>query len=381
MDQLKLIIGSKNISSWSLRPWLLLKQIGVPFEEEVIPLQRPDTPERIRRWSPSGFVPVLVFDGLKIWDSLAIAEFLAEHDPSLWPADPRERAQARSIAAEMHSGFRALRTFMPMDFTARFNAPGRLLLEVQADIRRVVEIWADCRRRYGQRGPFLFGQFGIVDAMFAPVCSRFTTYGIRLDPVCNAYVQMMMNLPAMRIWARDAAEEVAREPPPPMLPAEISEADFPDDWAETEAVAEPQPWPPPAPPPEPSRVAEPRAESGVEASRPVEIEPTPPVRAPSPSTALPPSPPPVMPPAAPPMPVEPVRAAPPKPRPAAIDAARLEAPRVAPPRAAEPARPEPPRREPPKPEPAEAEPARPLPRPIPSTIMVKPIGDYTRRRR
>ena len=147
MHGLTLVIGSKNGSSWSLRPWLLLRQAGIAFEELLIPLRRPDTAARIRRHSPSGKVPVLLAGDMRIWNSLAIAEYLAEATPSLWPADPGARAFARSISAEMHSGFAPLRTFLPMDFTARFGPPGKLLTPVAADIRRIAEIWSECRPR------------------------------------------------------------------------------------------------------------------------------------------------------------------------------------------------------------------------------------------
>ncbi len=196
MNGLKLVIGSRWASSWSLRPWLVLKQLGLPFEEVVIPLRQPDTALHIRRHSPSGKVPVLVAGGLRIWDSLAIAEYLAEQHPTLWPADRAARALARAVSCEMHSGFAALRTFLPMDFTARFDPPGMLLPAVESDIDRIVGIWTECRRLAGP-GPFLFGPFSITDAMFAPVCSRFATYAVPLPASAKAYVEQMMELPAM----------------------------------------------------------------------------------------------------------------------------------------------------------------------------------------
>jgi glutathione S-transferase len=267
MQTLKLVIGSKNSSSWSLRPWLLLKQVGLPFEETVIPLRRPDSRERILAVSPSGKLPVLVVGDVRVWDSLAICEFLAEHDPSLWPADSRARALARSISAEMHSGFQALRTFLPMDFAARFGPPGKLLAPVRADVDRVLAIWDDCRRQYGHGGPFLFGPFTIADAMFAPVCSRFTTHAVPLDPVCAAYVERVMTLPAMQEWGRGAAAEVAgvplpltgmreRAPTPARLPAsfapEVVMANVDERSAQRHPAVEPSPATGPAPrPPEP----------------------------------------------------------------------------------------------------------------------------------
>jgi glutathione S-transferase len=323
MSKPKLVIGSKYSSSWSLRPWLLLKQSGVPFEEVVIPLRRPDTAERIRRHSPSGKVPVLIVGDVRIWDSLAIAEFLAEHDTRLWPADSRARAFARSISAEMHSGFQALRTFLPMDFTARFDPPGRLLSAVEADIRRIVAIWTECRQLYGPSGPFLFGAFSTADAMFAPVCSRFTTYAVPLDPVSQAYVAHMMGLPAMLEWGRDAAAELAAAPEATRPPAEELER-LPAAVAPTVLTADLEA--PAPPPPDLEDLPEPEK-----------------VPAPAPT---------------------------PVPRVAAT-ATLVREPLA-------PAAPPPAREEPPA-QPAE-EPRRAL-RPIPSTIMIKPIGDGTRRRR
>jgi glutathione S-transferase len=157
MEALKLVIGSRNGSSWSLRPWLLLKHLDLPFEEIVIPLRQADTAENIERYSPSGKVPVLLAGNQRIWDSLAIAEYLAERHPRLWPEDGAQRALARSIACEMHSGFVALRTFLPMDFTGRFGPPGMLLAAVERDIDRVLAVWTECRRNAARHGPFLFG--------------------------------------------------------------------------------------------------------------------------------------------------------------------------------------------------------------------------------
>ncbi len=174
----------------------------------MIPLRRPETAELIRGYSPSGKVPVLLADGLRIWDSLAIAEYLAESHPTLWPADRATRALARAACSEMHSGFSALRTFLPMDFCARFDPPGRLLAPVERDIERIMALWTDCRRAATESGPFLFGAFTIADAMFAPVCSRFTTYAVPLSSAAQAYVGQMMGLPAMREWGRLAQAEL-----------------------------------------------------------------------------------------------------------------------------------------------------------------------------
>jgi glutathione S-transferase len=214
MTKLKLVIGSKNLSSSSLRAWLVLKQADLAFEEVVVPLRRPDTRERILKWSPSGLVPVLLVDDFKIWDSLAIAEFAAEVVPSLWPADPASRAHARSVSAEMHSGFRALRTLQPMDFTARFDRASPAASVVR-DIARIEAIWSDCRELHAPEGPFLFGSFSIADAMYAPVVARFLTNKVELSSTAAAYVETMQGLPAWSEWAAGAAAEV----PAPTRPA------------------------------------------------------------------------------------------------------------------------------------------------------------------
>ena len=256
MHGLTLVIGSKNGSSWSLRPWLLLRQTGIAFKELLIPLRQADTAARIRRHSPSGKVPVLLAGELRIWDLLAIAEYLAEREPSLWPADPGVRAFARSISAEMHSGFAALRTFLPMDFTARFGPPGKLLTPVAADIRRIAEIWAECRREHARAGPFLFGSFTIADAMFAPVCSRFATYAVPLHPAGQAYVAHMMGLPAMLEWGRGAAAEAATpEIAAPMIQSDEVEPFEPERLSDAPPLEAPKAEPATLDPPK--EVAEP----------------------------------------------------------------------------------------------------------------------------
>lgn len=216
---LTLVIGSRNTSSWSLRPWLALRQGGVPFEEVVIALRRPDSAALLAQWSPSGKVPVLLIDGRPIWDSLAICELAAELAPDLWPADPIARAHARSVSSEMHSGFTSLRRFLPMDFTARFTPPGRLLRDVSRDIARIEAIWADCRGRHAEGGPFLFGRFGVADAMFAPVVSRFLTYGIETNEVASSYMSAVRALPAWQEWAAAAALEEGQGPAPAAVAA------------------------------------------------------------------------------------------------------------------------------------------------------------------
>ncbi len=202
---LKIVLGNKNYSSWSLRPWLALEQTGAPYEEAVIPLDRPDTKERIAKLSPSGRVPALIDEDLTIWDSLAICEYLAEKFPTagLWPAERAARAVARSVSAEMHSGFAALRTACPMNIGASLPDHAHSD-EVKADIARIVAIWSDCRKRFGAGGPYLFGKLSIADAMYAPVVTRFRTYGIALEGESVAYAQAIWDLPAMKKWVEAA---------------------------------------------------------------------------------------------------------------------------------------------------------------------------------
>ncbi|MEO8040640.1 MAG: glutathione S-transferase family protein [Betaproteobacteria bacterium] len=203
-----LVIGNKNYSSWSLRPWLLMRHAEIPFEEIRIPLKQPDSAARVRQYSSAGKVPILKAGGLTVWDSLAIAEFLAERHPErhLWPKDANARAIARAASAEMHSGFQALRSRMPMHCRARMPGVGRNP-EVLADIARITSLWRDCRARYGAGGPFLFGAFSIADAMFAPVVLRFLTYEVALDAVCGSYCAATLALPALRQWLDEALAE------------------------------------------------------------------------------------------------------------------------------------------------------------------------------
>lgn len=202
MAEFTLVIGNKNWSSWSLRPWLLLKHLGVAFDEVLIRLRQPDTRQQNLRHSPSGKVPVLKHNGQTIWDSLAIAEYLAEQFPQqhLWPADRAARAEARSIAAEMHSGFQALRSHLPMDILGLHPGKGQDGEGVAADIARVQEIWRDARAQWGAGGAFLFGAFSIADAMYAPVVTRFVTYDVACDAICRDYMDAICNLPAMQEW-------------------------------------------------------------------------------------------------------------------------------------------------------------------------------------
>lgn len=203
---LKLVIGDRNFSSWSLRPWLAARQAGLPFDEVSVRLHVAGARENILRHSPSGKVPCLIDGSTVIWDSLAICEYLAEQAPSLWPADRAARAEARSVSAEMHSGFTPLRQNMGMDIRAAKPGQGRTP-EVEADIARIVAIWESCRSRHAAGGPFLFGSFSIADAMYAPVVWRFASYAVALPPASQAWADTMLALPAMREWQAGALAE------------------------------------------------------------------------------------------------------------------------------------------------------------------------------
>ena len=206
---LKLVIGDRNFSSWSLRPWLAMKQSGLSFEEINIRLDSPGTKADIYKHSPSGKVPCLIDGDTVVWDSLAICEYIAEDVPSLWPDDRKARAEARSISAEMHSGFGALRRSMPMEIHASKPHVVRSA-EVLAEIARIISIWEGCRERFAAQGPFLFGRFSIADAMFAPVVWRFKTYAVELPPAARGWVEMMCALPAMQDWQAGALAEKAK---------------------------------------------------------------------------------------------------------------------------------------------------------------------------
>jgi glutathione S-transferase len=208
MNGLKLVIGNKNYSSWSMRPWVLMREFGIRFEEVQIPLRQPNSLERKLAHSPAGKVPILIDGDLRIWDSLAIVEHLAERFPDkhLWPADSEARAFARSVSAEMHSGFTSLRARMPMNCRAHRPDAGRGP-GVQEDIDRIREIWRECRARYGPANEFLFGEFTAADAMFAPVASRFQTYNVQLDGIEAEYAQAILALPAVVEWVQAAREE------------------------------------------------------------------------------------------------------------------------------------------------------------------------------
>ena len=207
----KLIIGNKNYSSWSLRGWLLLREAGIEFDEHRISLDVDTTASEIATFNPGGTVPVLQLGDLTVWDTLAIAETAAERwpDKQLWPADADARAYARSICAEMHAGFAVLRDCMPMNCRAHLPGKGRAP-GVEHDIARIVALWRDCRERYGAGGDMLFGEFGIADAMFAPVVTRFVTYDVALDPVARDYADAVWALPAVEGWVAAARAEPER---------------------------------------------------------------------------------------------------------------------------------------------------------------------------
>jgi glutathione S-transferase len=205
---LKLVIGNKNYSSWSFRPWIAMKVAGIPFEEEVVSLNADDFKARVTRISGTGKVPALADGAIHVWESLAILEYLAEKFPQarLWPADPAARAAARAIASEMHAGFAPLRRALPMNM---WRPPKRreLTPEVQTNVNRVDVIWTDCRKKFGVGGPFLFGAFGAADAMYAPVVSRFHTYGVEVSAAAHAYMEAVMALPAWAEWRAAALKE------------------------------------------------------------------------------------------------------------------------------------------------------------------------------
>ncbi|MGZ5915160.1 MAG: glutathione S-transferase family protein [Hyphomicrobium sp.] len=215
-NRYRLVIGNKTWSSWSLRPWLAMRRAGLPFDEINVRLRLPDTKAQILKHSPSGMVPTLIDGELAIWDSLAILEYLAERHPEaeLWPREASARAIARSAAAEMHSGFGPLRQHCSMDVFIR--APQATLPdEVAANVQRIVALWRECRSKFGDVGPFLFGRFSAADAMYAPVASRFRSYVPDLAPygddgTAQAYVETIFAMPEMAAWIEGArAETVA----------------------------------------------------------------------------------------------------------------------------------------------------------------------------
>lgn len=201
---MKLVIANKNYSSWSMRPWVLLTHFGVPFEEQMLALGTPETASEILRFSPSGRLPCLIDGESVVWDSLAICETLAEQYPQMWPSDPARRAHARSVSAEMHSGFVGVRSGMPMNIRGR-SLNHALNDDERVDLARIEAVWGECLKRYG--GPFLFGEFSVADAMFAPVVMRFNTYMPPLSPTARAYANAVTASPAVQSWIEGAHAE------------------------------------------------------------------------------------------------------------------------------------------------------------------------------
>jgi glutathione S-transferase len=214
MSELTLIIGNRNYSSWSMRAWLALEQTGAPFREEMIWFDEDEDRRQRLAHSPTGRVPVLHHGERTIWDSLAIGEYLAEKFPEagLWPSDPAARARARSLCAEMHSGFFAIRNRLPLNCRAR-TAPRDRGPEVEAEVSRIAEIWTDTRKEYGAGGSFLFGSRTLADAFFAPVASRFLTYAVTLEREAAAYAEILLAMPPVLDWMEKAEKEGHPDPP------------------------------------------------------------------------------------------------------------------------------------------------------------------------
>jgi glutathione S-transferase len=206
VSEFTLVVGNKNYSSWSLRGFLAARAAGVPFDEVLVRLSEPGSKNELLKHSPAGKVPVLKHGDRVVWDSLAIIEYLAEIRPEagLWPVDPAARAHARAVAAEMHAGFQALRSRMPMNLRRSLPGKGRGR-DVEADIERIGAIWRDCRARYG--GPFLFGRFGAAEVMYTPVATRFRTYAVELDADCQAYADAVLARPDFLVWHEAALAE------------------------------------------------------------------------------------------------------------------------------------------------------------------------------
>ncbi|MGI9437154.1 MAG: glutathione S-transferase family protein [Geminicoccaceae bacterium] len=208
MTDCKLIIGNKTYSSWSLRGWLAVKQAGIPFEELLVNLGDPDFKQQLKRHSPAAKVPVLIHGDRMIWDTMAIIEYLAEICPEagIWPVDQGRRAEARSVAAEMHASFAAIRESMPMNLSKSLPGRGRNS-GVEADIRRIGEIWRGCRRRFADQGAFLFGPWCAADTMFAPIVTRLRTYGVDLDQPCEHYAAAVLSSAWFKEWETAALKE------------------------------------------------------------------------------------------------------------------------------------------------------------------------------
>jgi len=224
MAGLTLVIGNQNYSSWSMRPWVLMKQLGIGFQAKKLRFHTAEWDAGIDRWSPSRLVPVLWRGDEAVWDTLAIMEALHEWypDKGVWPRDAQARAFARSAAAEMHSGFRDLRSNMPMNIRASHPGKG-MKPEVQANIERIEHLWGEARGRFGKGGPFLFGAFSAADAMYAPVVMRFKTYAVKVKPETQRYCDAMREAPGVRAWIEEAMQEkefVAEDEPYTSAPAE-----------------------------------------------------------------------------------------------------------------------------------------------------------------
>ena len=208
MGKLHLVIGNKNYSSWSLRPWIAMTMAGIPFKETMVLLDRPDTRRKIAVHSPSGRIPVLKDGKLAIWESLAILEYLAERFPekNLWPRQTAARAMARAVSCEMHAGFSALRNACPMNLRRPRKAV-TMSSAIRKDVARIEELWRDCRKKFGKGGKFLFGRFSIADAMFAPVVTRLDTYAIKVAPETRVYMEAVLATPAFQKWRASALKE------------------------------------------------------------------------------------------------------------------------------------------------------------------------------
>jgi glutathione S-transferase len=210
MAKPELIVGNKNYSSWSLRPYMALKMADVPFTDKLVRIMVPETPKALAKYKATGKVPLLVHNSLVIWDTLAMIEYAAETWPikPIWPKNKKARARARSVSAEMHSSFGALRNACPMNLRReRKLPPGGITPAVAKDVARIEAIWAECRKQFGKGGPFLFGKFSAADAMFAPVCSRFETFAIPVSKTSRAYMDAIFATSAFQQWKKDAALE------------------------------------------------------------------------------------------------------------------------------------------------------------------------------
>lgn len=200
-----LVIGNKTYSSWSLRPWILMKVLGIPFKEKLFPLFTPEGTAEIKKLSPAGLVPALLDDGILVWESLAIIDYLADNNPELniWPKDKAARAYARSMASEMHGGFFGIRNACAMNLGKKYATKDRGA-DMAKDVKRICTLFNEARTRFAGRGKFLYGEFSAVDAMFAPVVTRLDTYSVAVDDTTRAYMDVILNLPAFKEW-REAA--------------------------------------------------------------------------------------------------------------------------------------------------------------------------------